>query len=105
MAPLRAVDGIGGSFHPTEGVARLREVFGQGVAGTPPLAALVARFAQAQLAADAGRGIDDLQTFIRMVGVAEYALAAAVGRDVPGIVFHDGTDLARGPIHAAQGAR
>src|SRR6185369_2809277 len=43
MGVLRAVDGIDGIFHPTEGVARLGEIFGQCVAGFAPLRALIAR--------------------------------------------------------------
>jgi len=38
---------------------------------------------------------DDLQSFIRVIGVAEHALAAAVGRDVPGVALHNGADFAR----------
>lgn len=53
----------------------------------------------------AGSRVDDLKAFIRVVGVAQHTAAAAVGRDVPGIVLHDRADFARGPVHAAQRAR
>src|ERR1700721_870252 len=70
-----------------------------------PLRALAARIAQAELTPRAGNGVDDLQSLIRVIGVAEYALAAAVGSNVPRVVLHNGTDFARGPVHAAQSAR
>ena len=60
-------------------VARLREIFRQCVARLAPLRALVARLAEAQLAARAGCRIDDLQAFVGMIGVAEDALAARSG--------------------------
>src|ERR1035437_2284198 len=105
MGPLRAVDGIGGGFHPAQLVSGARKILGQGVARVAPLRTLVARFAEAELTTRSGGHVDDLQTFIGMIGVAEDALAATVGRDVPGVVVHDRADFAGGPVHAAQDAR
>ena len=101
MRLLRPVNGVAGILHPAQIVARLGEIPGQGVSRLAPLRPLVARLAQTETPPHAGSGIDDLQAFVRMIGIAQDAFAAAVRRDVPGVVFGDGRDLARGPVHAA----
>jgi len=78
MCVLGAVDGIDGIFHPTEGVARLGEILGEGVAGFAPLRALIARLSKAYRMPCTGGSVDDLQTLVRMVGVAKDAAPGTV---------------------------
>ena len=73
--PLGPVDCVGGILHPAQTVAGVREILGNGVTRLPPLRPLVARFAQAELPPRAGSDVDDLQSFIGMVGIAQHALA------------------------------
>src|SRR5438046_757432 len=95
---LRTIYRVSRILHPAQGFAGLREIGGNRIARLAPLRALIARFAQAELPARPGSDVDDLESFIGMIGVAQDALAAAIGRDVPGIVFGNGANPARGPI-------
>src|SRR6185312_7388438 len=52
-----------------------------------------------------GRHVDNLNPLIGMIRVAQYALAFAIRRNVPRVVFRDGRDRARRPVHAAKRAR
>ena len=76
MGPLRSVDRIGGDLHPTQRPFLCRalrggEILRERVPRRLPLASLVARFRKAKVAARAGRGVDEVQPEIGMVGVAE----------------------------------
>ena len=89
MRVLRAVDRVGSILHPTEILAGMGEIFSESVGRFPPLRALIARLAETQLAPCASGDVDNLQSFVRMVGVAQNSLAALVWSDVPGVVFGD----------------
>lgn len=105
MGPLRAVDCIGRHFHPTQIVAAsLGEVGGESIRRFCPLCSQIARLAEADELLNAGCGVDQEDTAVRMVGIAKDLRTSAIGRDVPGIglrwpEIEDGGDFARGPIH------
>src|SRR5690348_8940345 len=105
VRPLRAIDRVGGGFHPTESCGSMGEVFGERIAGRAPLRALVAGLRQAHLLARSRRGVDLENSTIRMISVAEHFRSCAIRGDVPGVELRDRSDGARGPVHRAQSAR
>src|SRR5689334_5796295 len=99
VRPLRSVNGIGSVLHPAECLPRILKIRSEGITRFLPLRALVAGLAQAQLAACAGGGIDDLQPLVGVIGVTQNARPLAVRSYVPAVVRHYRRDLARGPVH------
>ena len=109
MGPLGAVDGIGTGFHPAEGTgsegaaAGGGEVLGEGVAAGFPLGAAGGGLGEADGAPLAGGDVNEVETVVGVVGIAQDEGPGAVGGDVPGVAGADGAMGAGGPIHGAEG--
>ena len=74
MRPLWAVHRVVIRLHPTQGrrspAASSGEILGLSIPGCPPLSSLVARIAETDQAASAGRGIHNVDTAVWMVRIA-----------------------------------
>src|SRR5258708_11520426 len=94
VRPWRAVDGIGWRLHPTEVLLRAAagrlEILLQCVARLGPLRSLAARVRAADFAPLAGRYVDQQQSEIGMIRVAQHLRTGPNRSDVPGDELGDG---------------
>src|SRR3954447_24992612 len=102
MRMLRTVDRINRVLHPAQCIPRVRKILRECISRVLPLRALIARSRGAQRAPRTCRYIDNLQSFVRMVGVAKDPRTGAIRSDMPRVVLHDQADFARRPIHPAE---
>src|SRR5438067_1468932 len=106
MCPLRAINRISRSFHPTEitlsSAARCLEIFSQRVARLTPLGALIAGPGLADRLLFARSYIDQKNSFVGMIRVAEHFGSFAIGRDVPSVEIRNRRDVPRVPGHSPQ---